>query len=52
MIIGKRFWIKEMKYKSWRIYLIFRALVNSRQKINQAKPKTLKSFCKSTFLTW
>ena len=49
MIIGKGFWIKEKEYKSWRIYLIFRALANNRQNPIQAKSKTLKSFCQTTF---
>ena len=49
MIIGKKFWIKEMKYKSWRIYLIFRALANSRQKSNQAKSKHSKVFANPHF---
>ena len=49
MIIGQKFWIKEKEYKSWRIYWIFRALANNRQNQIKAKPKTLKSFCKTTF---
>ena len=44
MIIGAKVCIKEKEYKSWRIYWISRALANSRQKPNQAKSKTLKSF--------
>ena len=43
MITGKGFWIKENEYKSWRIYLIFRALANNSQTLNQSKDKTLKS---------
>ena len=43
-------WRKGMKYKSWRIYLIFRALAtNTQKKSNQAKSKALKSFCQTTF---
>ena len=49
MIIGKGFWIKEKEYKSWIIYLIFRALANNSQTFNQSKDKTLKSFCQTTF---
>ena len=49
MITGKGFWIKEKEYRSWRIYLIFRALANNTQKSNQANSKALKSFCQTTF---
>ena len=49
MIIGSRVWIKEMKYRSWRIYLIFRALANNTQSPIKARSKTLKSFCQTTF---
>ena len=49
MIIGQKFWIKEKEYKSWRIYFIFRALANNRQKPIKARSKTLKSFCQTTF---
>ena len=49
MIIGEGFWMKGKEYKSWRIYLIFRALATNTQKSNQAKTKTLKSFCQPTF---
>ena len=45
-----RFWIKDKKYKSWRILLIFRALANSRQKSNQAKTKHSKVFVKPHFI--
>ena len=48
MIIVQGYWTKEKEYKSWTIYLIFRALANSRQKSNEAKTKTLKSFCQTT----
>ena len=50
MIIGKGFWIKEKEYKSWRIYFIFRAPANSRQKSNQAKTKHSKVFVKPQFI--
>ena len=50
MIIGKGFWIKEKEYKSWRIYLIFRALANKSQTFDQSKDKTLKSFVKPHFI--
>ena len=49
MIIGQKSGIKEKEYKSWRIYLIFRALANNRQKPIKAKSKTHKSFCQTTF---
>ena len=50
MIIGQGLWIKEKEYKSWRIYLIFRALATNTQKSNQAKTKHSKVFVKPHFI--
>ena len=45
-----RFWIKEKGYKSWRIYLIFRALANSSKHSIKAKTKNSKVFVKPHFI--
>ena len=50
MIIGKGFWIKEKEYKSWRIYFIFRALANNRQKPITQGRKHSKVFVKPHFI--
>ena len=45
-------WVKEMKYRSWRIYLIFRALANNTQNPIKARQglKHSKVFVKPYFI--
>ena len=50
MIIGQGFWIKEKEYKSWRIYLIFRALATNTQNQIKQRPKHSQVFVKPQFI--
>ena len=44
MIIGKMFWIKEMKYKSWMIYLIFLSTSKQQTENQSSKVKNTQKF--------
>ena len=51
MISGQGFWIKGKEYKGWRIYLIFRALANNRQKSKQGKVQNTQKFLSNHILS-